>query len=142
MDSVKLLLEINKQGLKNKRTIDCLLQVHIAAEETKFGLSEKEMDELFRVLPDYEAVDGITHLQIKGLMGMASSTDDTKKVSGEFKYLGALFDKYSHISSKHTQMEILSMGMSSDYAIAIEEGSTMIRIGSLLFGARNSDTLP
>jgi pyridoxal phosphate enzyme (YggS family) len=141
VDSIKLLLEINKQGVKNKKRIDCLLQVHIAQEETKFGLSEKELDEVFKILPSYEAVDGLTHANIKGLMGMASLTDDTAKIRSEFKYLNALFDKYSGLATTHLKMKVLSMGMSADYKIAIQEGSTMVRIGSLLFGARSKNGL-
>ena len=141
VDSLKLLLEINKQGLKDKRIIDCLLQVHIAQEETKFGLSEKELDELFESLPAYEAVDGLTNVHIKGLMGMASFTDDLNKVRLEFKYLNALFDKYSSLHTKHVKMQTLSMGMSADYRIAIEEGSNLVRIGSLLFGERSAKSL-
>ena len=141
VDSLKLLLEINRQGLKDKRIIDCLLQVHIAQEETKFGLSEKELDELFGSLPAYEAVDGLTNVHIKGLMGMASFTDDLNKVKLEFKYLNALFDKYSSLHSKHLTMHTLSMGMSADYRIAIEEGSNLVRIGSLLFGERTPRSL-
>ena len=136
VDSLKLLLEIDKQGSKHNRVIDCLLQVHIAQEETKFGLSEEELDELFAALPGYEAVDGLTNVQIKGLMGMASFTDDLDKVRLEFKYLNALFDKYSSVHTKHVKMQTLSMGMSADYKIAIEEGSNLVRIGSLLFGER------
>ena len=116
--------------------INCLLQVHIAQEETKFGLSELELDELFRTLPAYEAVDGLRNVSINGLMGMASFTHDQKKIRSEFKYLNALFDKYSSIETSHLQMQILSMGMSADYKIAVEEGSNMVRIGSLIFGER------
>jgi len=138
VDSIKLLQEINKQGIKHKKIIDCLLQVHIAQEETKFGLSEEELDQLFKALPDYEAVDGMTNVSIKGLMGMASFTEDLNKIRNEFKYLNALFDKYSPIQASHAQMKILSMGMSADYKIAIEEGSSLVRIGSLIFGERIS----
>jgi pyridoxal phosphate enzyme (YggS family) len=136
VDSIKLLLEINKEGIKNKRVIDCLLQVHIAQEETKFGLSEVELDELFKVLPEYEAVDGLKNINIKGLMGMASFTDDIKKIRSEFQWLNTLFDKYSATQTSHVNMSILSMGMSADYKIAIEEGSSLVRIGSLIFGER------
>jgi pyridoxal phosphate enzyme (YggS family) len=138
VDSIKLLMELNKYGMKDKRTIDCLLQVHIAQEETKFGLSEEELDELFDSLPAYEAVDGFKNVNIKGLMGMASFTEDTKKIRAEFKYLTSLFDKYTLQQTAHAKMEILSMGMSTDYKIAIHEGSTMVRIGSLIFGERKS----
>jgi pyridoxal phosphate enzyme (YggS family) len=123
VDSFKLLQEINKQAAKNDRVIDCLLQVHIAKEETKFGMDDAELADAI------SKTNHLEHLQIKGFMGMASFTEDMQQVRKEFVYLKSLFDKYS--------LEILSMGMSSDYAIAIEEGSTMVRIGSLLFGARN-----
>ena len=141
VDSFKLLQEINKQGIKHKRVIDCLLQVHIAQEETKFGLSEEELDELFKDIPNYEAVDGMTNVAIKGLMGMASFTADNEKITSEFKYLNSLFDKYSQVQAKHSAMEILSMGMSADYKIAIKEGSNLVRIGSLIFGERISTSL-
>ncbi len=141
VDSFKLIEEINKQGIRHKRIINSLLQVHIAQEETKFGLSEEELDELFKALPAYEAVDGLSNVNIKGLMGMASFTDDLNKVRREFKYLNTLFDKYSALQTTHVKMQILSMGMSADYKIAIEEGSTLVRIGSLLFGERNPKPL-
>ena len=127
--------------MKHQRVIDCLLQVHIAREETKFGLSEEEIDELFNALPDYEAVDGLTNVSIRGLMGMATFTEDLNRISDEFKYLSALFDKYSQMQTTHAKMKILSMGMSADYQIAIEEGSTLVRIGSLIFGERISKSL-
>lgn len=126
VDSFKLLQEINKQAAKNDRIIDCLLQVHIAKEETKFGMDNAEVADTFSRANDLE------HLRIKGFMGMASFTEDMIQVRKEFIYLKSLFNKYNGL-------EILSMGMSSDYTIAIEEGSTMVRIGSLLFGARNYD---
>jgi PLP dependent protein len=141
VDSIKLLEEINKQGIKHKRVIDCLLQVHIAREETKFGLSEEEMDELFNALPDYEAVDGLTNVNIRGLMGMATFTEDLDRIRYEFKYLSSLFDKYLQMQTTHAKMKILSMGMSADYQIAVEEGSTLVRIGSLIFGERISKSL-
>jgi pyridoxal phosphate enzyme (YggS family) len=123
VDSFKLLQEINKQAAKYDRVIDCLLQVHIAKEETKFGMDDAELADAISKTNELE------HLRIKGFMGMASFTEDMQQVRKEFVYLKSLFNKYS--------LEILSMGMSSDYAIAIEEGSTMVRIGSLLFGARD-----
>lgn len=126
VDSAGLLREINKQGLKNNRVIDCLLQVHIAQEETKFGLNEQELDELMK-MPVYP------HAHIKGLMGMASFSSDVALVQQEFSTLKALFIKYSHA---HPEFTVLSMGMSGDYNMAIKEGSTMVRIGSLLFGSR------
>jgi pyridoxal phosphate enzyme (YggS family) len=131
VDSEKLLAEIDRQAEKNNRVIDCLLQVHIATEETKFGFDQKELDDLINHnLPVYKNV------RIKGLMGMASFTDDMGKVKTEFKLLKSSFDKYSTLSIANCQLSILSMGMSADYKIAIEEGSNMVRIGSLLFGKR------
>jgi PLP dependent protein len=130
VDSYKLLKEINKQGEKQGRVIDVLLQVHIAKEETKFGLDEKELDEVIKQV----TTDELSHIRIRGLMGMASFSDDHKLVRSEFKYLYRLFDKYS---GTLPAFAILSMGMSGDYQIAVEEGSNMVRIGSLLFGARN-----
>lgn len=124
VDSLKLLQEINKQAAKSGRIIDCLLQVHIAQEETKFGMDEAEL-EVAR-----SAMAELSNVHIVGMMGMASFSDDPKKVRGEFHYLKTLYTKYG-------ELRILSMGMSGDYTIAIEEGSTMVRIGSLLFGARN-----
>ncbi len=133
VDSLKLLKEINKQGAKNNRVIDVLLQMHIAQEETKFGLDEKELNDLLNSaeLPSF------LNIRICGLMGMASFSDDLEHVRAEFKTLKIFFDKYSKFQSSNSKFEILSMGMSSDYAIAIEEGSNMLRIGSLLFGNRS-----
>ena len=128
VDSVKLLQEINKQAIKFNRTIDVLLQVHIAQEETKFGFNADELAEVF-------LVQSFSNLRLRGLMGMASFTDDKDKIRNEFKYLRSLFDQFS---KNHNNFDILSMGMSSDYLLAIEEGSTMVRIGSLLFGERNT----
>lgn len=124
-DSFKLLQEINKQALKNNRTIDCLMQVYIAEEETKFGLDEKELDQAVRSIGEAS----LANIRVKGLMGMASFTDDMNKVRNEFRHLKTIFDK-------HAGLTTLSMGMSSDYKIAIEEGSNMVRIGSLIFGER------
>jgi pyridoxal phosphate enzyme (YggS family) len=135
VDSFRLLTEINKQAEKNNRIIPCLLQIHIAEEETKFGLDEKEMIEL---LEYYEAQkDKLTSVRIDGLMGMASFTEDEEHVAKEFKNLKALFHlaKQSYFLGKD-HFNILSMGMSGDYKIAIQEGSTHVRIGSLLFGRR------
>jgi PLP dependent protein len=131
VDSKKLLDEIDKQGRKNNRVIDCLLQVHIAEEETKFGFDEKELHELLAT--NYM---NFTNVRIRGLMGMASFTDDMEKVRNEFKFLKSLFDKHSSFTIHNSPFTILSMGMSADYKIAIEEGSNMVRIGSLLFGRR------
>ena len=131
VDSFKLLKEINKQAQKVGRTIDVLLQVHIAKEETKFGLDEQELHELLNT--NSGELHGLKNVRVVGLMGMASFTEDENVIRKEFHYLKTLFDKYAPVQ---TQWQVLSMGMSSDYRIAIEEGSTMVRIGSLLFGAR------
>ena len=132
VDSLSLLKEINKQAVKNNRTIDCLLQIHIAQEETKFGFDEEELNLL---ISEFENLK-MQNVNIVGLMGMASFSDDMNKVRIEFKKLKALFDKLNQLSIVNCQLSVLSMGMSADYKIAIEEGSTMVRIGSLLFGAR------
>jgi len=123
VDSLKLLTEINKQAAKNNRVINCLLQVHIAQEETKFGMNEAELVEA------KEKAANLPNVKISGLMGMASFSDDSSLVRKEFRYLHSLVGKYSF-------QGILSMGMSGDYEMAIEEGSNMVRIGSLLFGSR------
>jgi pyridoxal phosphate enzyme (YggS family) len=128
VDSFKLLQEINKQALKCGRVIDCLLQVHIAQEETKFGMDAGEIEEVKANL------GGLTGVRVVGLMGMASFSEDMGKVRGEFRGLKSLFDE---LVDGSWQLAELSMGMSGDYKIAIEEGSTMVRIGSLLFGARD-----
>lgn len=132
VDSEKLLLEINKQGQKNNRVIPCLLQVHIATEETKFGFDASSLLELIQSgrLLNYPNV------KIKGLMGMASFSDDQTLLSKEFTQLNELFQNCKSILSDN-DFDTLSMGMSSDYELAIKEGSNMVRIGSLLFGARN-----
>ncbi len=127
VDSLKLLQEINKQALKNNRVIDCLLQVHIAKEETKFGMDASELSDAL------EAAKHLPNVNIRGLMGMASFSDDQEVVASEFKYLHELFTTH-HFNEQPTA--VLSMGMSADYALAIKSGSTMVRIGSLLFGAR------
>jgi pyridoxal phosphate enzyme (YggS family) len=135
VDDYKLLKEINKQAKKHNRVVDCLLQVHIAQEETKFGLSDEELKAVIS-----EATSSTTALNnvcIKGLMGMASNTGDEAKIRAEFKHLKTLFDNYAGQTAPNFQPSVLSMGMSGDYTIALEEGSTMIRIGSLLFGARD-----
>jgi len=132
VDSLKLLEEINKQGEKQGRVIDCLLQVHIAMEETKFGLNEKELIELISQFNEIKK----NNVRIVGLMGMASFTEDMDKVKKEFRYLKELFDKHAKPQTLNLKLETLSMGMSNDYKIAIEEGSSMVRIGSLIFGER------
>ncbi len=130
VDSYNLLKEINKQAIKNNRVINCLLQVHIAQEETKFGLNEKELHALL------EKVEDLQQVHIKGLMGMASFSDDEKVVRKEFRMLKKLFEQLKEYRLPQLQAETLSMGMSGDYMMAIEEGSNMVRIGSLLFGRR------
>ncbi len=143
VDSLKLLKEINKQALANTRIIDCLLQVYIAKEETKFGLEEDEVKEIMNELSenripaseiDLKETGSFKNICIKGFMGMASFTNDEKIVRKEFQFLMALFNK---LSITNCTLSILSMGMSADYKIAIEEGSNMVRIGSLLFGKRD-----
>jgi pyridoxal phosphate enzyme (YggS family) len=140
VDSLKLLLEINKQAVKNNRTINCLLQIHIAQEETKFGLDEAELEQIKAILPE------LNNVSIGGFMGMASFSDDSEKVKGELMRLKQLYDafaEWARINPAHaTQngVSILSMGMSGDYQLAINCGSNMIRIGSLLFGARSYTT--
>lgn len=134
VDSLKLLTEINRQALKINRIIPVLLQVHIALEETKFGLDEHELNEMMNALP------GLPNITLKGLMGMASFTDDHDIVRQEFRRLKALYEKINIFYAAQfpgLQLTTLSMGMSADYNIALEEGSNMVRIGSLLFGTRN-----
>jgi pyridoxal phosphate enzyme (YggS family) len=134
VDSAKLLQEIQKQGEKNNRIIDCLLQVHIAAEETKFGFDRNELLSLIQ----NQITQELGNVRIVGLMGMATFTEDEEQVATEFKGLKSLFEeiKISTLPSNF-EMRILSMGMSGDFNIAIQEGSNMVRVGSLLFGERN-----
>jgi pyridoxal phosphate enzyme (YggS family) len=136
VDSFKLLLEIDRQGGKIGRQIECLLQVHVASEETKFGLHEQELAELVAGMTRAGEQNQLNHVKVTGLMGMASFSDDEEKVRGEFARLSSLYDKYANIHTHNFHFRHLSMGMSGDYALAIEEGSNMVRIGSLLFGAR------
>jgi pyridoxal phosphate enzyme (YggS family) len=134
VDSVKLLQEIDKQARKAKRVIDCLLQIHIAAEETKFGFSEEEAFQLFQS----ETLVQLSNIKITGLMGMATLTKNVDQIRKEFRGLRSLFEKIkSQYTNDRVDMKELSMGMSSDYTIAIEEGSTFIRIGTAIFGERN-----
>jgi PLP dependent protein len=134
VDSIKLLKEVDKQGTKTNRIINVLLQVHIADEETKFGMGEDELDELLN--PSSGKLPELKNVNIRGLMGMASFTDDKTKVRSEFKYLKSLFNKYAQLQTSNFKLQTLSMGMSGDYTIAVEEGSTIVRIGSLIFGER------
>jgi len=129
VDSLKLLEEINKQALKNNRTIDCLLQIHIAEEDTKFGLDETELDDLL----NSETFKNLKNIKIKGLMGMATFTENQDQVKKEFLHLKSIFDKFSTLNA---DFSTLSMGMSGDYQLAIDCGSTMVRIGSSIFGGR------
>jgi PLP dependent protein len=133
VDSASLLKEINKQGQKAGRKINCLLQIHIAAEETKFGFSEKEAQTLI----DSKEFSDMDHISVLGLMGMATNTDDKEKIRSEFRGLKRFFERIKEEFHVHNlAMKELSIGMSSDYEIAIEEGSTMIRVGSAIFGKR------
>ena len=133
VDSLRLLQEINKQGAKNNRTIDCLLQFHIADEDTKFGLDENEAIELL----NSETYQGMNNIKLCGVMGMATFTDNLEQVRDEFQKLHKLFEKLktSHFSLNE-DFKTISMGMSGDWEIAIEEGSNMIRVGSSIFGSR------
>ena len=132
VDSFKLLKEINKQAAKHNRVIDVLLQMHIAKEETKFGLDEAELNELLQS-PELATMQNVC---IRGLMGMASFSDNLELVRSEFQLLKTIFEDRKQLQTSNFKLETLSMGMSGDYKIAIEEGSTMVRIGSLIFGAR------
>jgi PLP dependent protein len=131
IDSEKLLLEVNKQAAKHNRTISCLLQVHIAQEETKFGFDASELHAIAAKIKD----NVFPNVSVEGLMGMASFSDDTVKVGSEFDFLKQQFDEMQTILS-NTSFKTLSMGMSGDYELAIQKGSNMIRVGSLLFGRR------
>lgn len=130
VDSFKLLKEINKRALQNDRTIDCLLQIHIATEETKFGFSEQEVTNLLQS----EEFKQLENINVIGLMGMATYTDNDKQIRKEFSGLNTLF---TSLKNQHTNLNTLSMGMSGDYQLAIECGSTMVRVGSSIFGNRN-----
>ncbi|MFZ6011573.1 MAG: YggS family pyridoxal phosphate-dependent enzyme [Bacteroidota bacterium] len=133
VDSYKLLEEINKQGGKINRVIPCLLQLHIAEEETKFGFSVQEVLDLFQSQP----IDQLRHVKILGLMGMATFTNNKEQVRKEFRNLKVFFEKLKSSSLPgQTEMKELSMGMSGDYTIAIEEGSTLVRVGTAVFGER------
>jgi PLP dependent protein len=134
VDSLKLLQEINKQAMKNNRVIACLLQIYIAQEETKFGLDFNEVKEIL----DSEELKILQNIKIVGFMGMASFTENTEQIKKEFSGLKKFYDECK-TSYKQDNVDIqeLSMGMSGDYALAVQEGSTMVRVGSLLFGTRN-----
>lgn len=129
VDSLKLLREINKQATKHNRTIDCLIQIKIATEDTKFGMSLNDLQLLLKS----DEFKTLHNIRIKGLMGMASFTTDNHQIESEFKYLKSIFDQ---IKKKYSDIEILSMGMSNDYKLATKYGSNMVRIGSHIFGSR------
>lgn len=133
VDSFKLLKEINKQALKNNRVIDCLLQIYIATEETKFGLSFEEAEN-FLNSPEFK---NLKNIRITGFMGMASNTANKLQIKNEFCSLNHFFNSMKPLSTLNFELLTLSMGMSSDYSIAIECGSTLIRVGSAIFGTRN-----
>jgi PLP dependent protein len=135
VDSLKLLEEINKQGQKSGRVVPCLLQMFIAREETKFGFDEREILEMI----DSGKISAMSHIRISGLMGMATFTDDKEAVRSEFRKLRQFFEnlKSNHKMPSNMTMTELSMGMSGDFEIAIEEGSTIVRIGTAIFGSRN-----
>lgn len=141
VDSLKLLKEINRQAVRWRKNVDCLLQIHIAEEETKFGLDENELEELL----NSEEFKKMTNINVIGLMGMATFTDNQEQIKREFDYLKSLFNKYkslktdtsdSELAKQNCQLNTLSMGMSGDYQLAIDCGSTMVRIGSSIFGGR------
>jgi pyridoxal phosphate enzyme (YggS family) len=132
VDSLKLLQQINKHALKNNRTIDCLLQIYIAEEESKFGLDEKELNELLSSSEFKE----MKNIRILGLMGMATFTENQNQIRKEFTHLKSIFDSIKSLQSENCNLNTISMGMSGDYKLAIECGSTMVRIGSSIFGGR------
>ena len=134
VDSLKLLEEINKQAKKNNRIIDCLLQVYIAEEESKFGLDEDELAGIIRFITQNSVI--YKNIRIVGLMGMATFTDNQNQIKKEFTHLKSIFDSYQNLKSEICNLKSLSMGMSGDYNLAIECGSTMVRIGSSIFGNR------
>ncbi|MPR32869.1 YggS family pyridoxal phosphate-dependent enzyme [Salmonirosea aquatica] len=133
VDSLKVLKEIDKQAKKNNRIIECLLQVHIAEEESKFGFSEQEVLELLAS----DELGTLKNVRIVGLMGMATNTDAETQIRKEFRGLRTFFDSLKARENEQVSMRELSMGMSGDYRIAIEEGSTLVRVGSAIFGARH-----
>jgi pyridoxal phosphate enzyme (YggS family) len=132
VDGFKLLEVINKEAEKNNRVINCLLQIFIADEESKFGLTQAETEELIHSV----AFERLANIKIVGLMGMATNTDDEGKIANEFKSLKTFFDKLKDHRSINFDLSILSMGMSSDYMLAVDAGSNMVRVGSSIFGTR------
>ena len=134
VDSLKLLEEINKQAKKNNRIIDCLLQVYIAEEESKFGLDEDELAGIIRFITQNSVI--YKNIRIVGLMGMATFTENQNQIKKEFTHLKSVFDNHKNLKSEICNLKSISMGMSGDYNLAIECGSTMVRIGSSIFGNR------
>jgi len=134
VDSLKLLKEINRLAKRWRKTVDCLLQIHIAEEDTKFGLDEKELEEVLKQIN----IDGseFENIRIVGLMGMATFTDNQEQIKREFLHLKSIFDINSKQKTENCQLKTLSMGMSGDYQLAIDCGSNMVRIGSSIFGTR------
>jgi pyridoxal phosphate enzyme (YggS family) len=132
VDSLKLLIEINKQAQKHHRIIDCLLQVFIAEEETKFGWDEHELE----ILLHDETLKTLEHVRIAGLMGMATFTENQDQIKREFLHLKSIFNRFQILHTPNCHLSTLSMGMSGDYGLAIECGSTMVRVGSSIFGVR------
>jgi pyridoxal phosphate enzyme (YggS family) len=134
VDSLKLVHEINRQAKKNNRIIDCLLQIYIAEEETKFGLDEDELAGIIRFITQNNEI--YKNIRIVGLMGMATFTDNQTQIKKEFTHLKSIFDKLQSLQTENCKLKTVSMGMSGDYQLAIECGSTMVRIGSSIFGGR------
>lgn len=134
VDSLKLLHEINRQAQKNNRIIDCLLQVYIAEEESKFGLDEDELNGVIQFITQNSEV--YKNIRIVGLMGMATFTDNQNQIKKEFNHLKSIFDNLKSKETDNLQLNTISMGMSGDYKLAIDCGSTMVRIGSSIFGGR------
>ena len=132
VDSLKLLKEINHQAVRWRKNINCLLQIHIAEEETKFGLNENELIELL----NSDEFKEMTNIKVIGLMGMATFTDNQEQIKKEFQNLKNIFNKLQQLETLNLKLETLSMGMSGDYQLAINCGSTMVRIGSSIFGGR------
>lgn len=134
VDSLKLLKEINRLAKKWRKTVDCLLQIHIAEEETKFGLDEKELNDILKQVQNDK--ESFSNIRIVGLMGMATFTDNQEQIKREFLHLKSIFDTNSKLITDNCQLTTLSMGMSGDYQLAIDCGSNMVRIGSSIFGER------
>ena len=133
VDNFKLLKEINKQAEKHNRIIDCLLQIKIASEDSKFGMTATEASDILQS----EDISELKNVSVKGVMGMATFTEDQEQIKKEFKYLKQTFENLKLLKTENCQLKTVSMGMSGDYLLAIDCGSTMIRVGSSIFGARN-----